>query len=479
MKDTIIKGDGTSRKLKAPSTIPESFEDFRSALVAGNLHVDISLDEDGCDVVGTPLNKASLLKDATAQKFGLNPLTATVDDVLAAVVTPQLSVTAPAGSSITVTDGTTTLTGTGGTVTFSLPNYGTWNITATLSGQSASGSVSVDAVKQYSVSLSYFSATINVTFPSGSTCTCKNGSTTLTATGTPYAFPVPNAGTWEVKSTNGSETATQNVSISTSGQTVNVTLSYKPTASTSPKSGVSYGTDLSGITAAKMKLYGEAISNNSAITNTTSDVYIDDGATHIKMSVGASKNMTIDGGSYEFIIIGFNHDTLTTPTYYGAATATGKAGITWQTRHCLNTKRQMNSSNTNVGGWTSCAMRTSTMNTLYNGFGFKDAVAPVNKLTSAGNQSSTINTDSDKLFLLSEVEIFGNTTYAKAGEGTQYAWYRAGNTKVKNVSGSAYYWWERSPYGSNTTYFCYVGSDGSANRTSASTSLGVAVGFCS
>ena len=478
MKDTIIKGDGTSRTLKAPSSIPASYDDFRSALIAGTINVDIALNEDGCDEVGTPLNKASLLKDATAQKFGLGN-TATVDDVLAAVVTPQLVVTAPTGSAITVTDGTTTLTGTGGTVTFSLPNYGAWTVTATLSGQSASATVTVDTVKQYSTTLTYFSASITVTFPSGSTCTCVNGSTTITASTTPYTFNVPNAGTWVITSTNGSESASESVVITTSGQSESVTLSYKPTASTTATSGVTYSTDLSGITAAKLKLYGEAISNNSAITNRTTDVYIDDGATHIKMSVGSSKTMTIDGGSYEFIILGFNHDTLTSSTYYGSATATGKAGITWQTRNCLATKRQMNSSNTNSGGWRSCAMRTSVMATLLSGFGFADAVAPVNKLASAGSQSSTIYTDSDSLFLLSEIEIFGSTTYSKSGEGTQYAWYNAGNSKVKTVSGSANGWWERSPSGDGSTLFCTVYSDGSANVDFASSSCGVAVGFCS
>ena len=83
-----------------------------------------------------------------------------------------------------------------------------------------------------------------------------------------------------------------------------------------------------------------------------------------------------------------------------------------------------------------------------------------------------------KLFLLSEVEIFGSTTYSVSGEGTQYAYYKAGNSKVKNVSGSAYAWWERSPYASNTAGFCFVASNGNADGSGASSSFGVAFGFC-
>ena len=69
-------------------------------------------------------------------------------------------------------------------------------------------------------------------------------------------------------------------------------------------------------------------------------------------------------------------------------------------------------------------------------------------------------------------------TYSVSGEGTQYAYYKAGNSKVKNKSGSAYTWWERSPRSGNSYLFCLVNSGGSAANSSASTSRGVAFGFC-
>ena len=80
--------------------------------------------------------------------------------------------------------------------------------------------------------------------------------------------------------------------------------------------------------------------------------------------------------------------------------------------------------------------------------------------------------------MLSEVEIFGNVTYAKAGEGSQYAYYSAGNSKVKKFNGSAFYWWERSPICDNAIGFCYVDSGGVAGISGASSSDGVAFGFC-
>ena len=63
MKDTVIKGDGTSRTLKAPASMPETFEEWRSQLLAGNATMDIGLNSDGCTVVGTAMSKANLLSN--------------------------------------------------------------------------------------------------------------------------------------------------------------------------------------------------------------------------------------------------------------------------------------------------------------------------------------------------------------------------------------------------------------------------------
>lgn len=187
--------------------------------------------------------------------------------------------------------------------------------------------------------------------------------------------------------------------------------------------------------------------------------------------VGNSKTMTINGASYQVDIIGKNHDTYT---------AGGKAPLTFQLHDCYVDTKAMNSSNTNSGGWTSCAMRSTHLPAILALMPteIQNGIREVNKLTSAGSQSATINTTADKLFLLSEVEIFGSTSYSAAGEGTQYDYYKAGNSKVKNRNGSAAIWWERSPNAGYSTRFCLVDSNGSASIYGASTARGVAFGFC-
>lgn len=187
--------------------------------------------------------------------------------------------------------------------------------------------------------------------------------------------------------------------------------------------------------------------------------------------VGNSKTMTINGASYQVDIIGKNHDT------YASG---GKAPLTFQLHDCYADTKAMNSSNTNSGGWTSCAMRSTHLPAILALMPteVQNGIREVNKLTSAGSQSATINTTADKLFLLSEAEVFGSTSYSAAGEGTQYDYYKAGNSKVKNRNGSAARWWERSPTASNSTGFCLVYSSGSADANGASIARGVAFGFC-
>lgn len=72
-------------------------------------------------------------------------------------------------------------------------------------------------------------AVIGVTYPSGSTCTCTNGSKTLTAKNTSgkAIFVIPSAGTWTVKAVSGSKSTSKTVSITAEGQVETVVLAYE------------------------------------------------------------------------------------------------------------------------------------------------------------------------------------------------------------------------------------------------------------
>ena len=380
MKDTVIKGDGTSRTLKAPASMPETFEEWRSQLLAGNATMDIGLNSDGCTVVGTAMSKANLLSDTTKAALELSQSDPTVNDALYALSQKgspaEVRVMGDVGTTVTMTRGSKTLSGTVASIGYATlypTELGDWTIVFTYNGS--------QKTKVY----------------------------TLEVIGIVYVYPFVVGATLEA-------TSWDNI--------------------------------------AAVSKFGQAPNY---------------------WKVGDKKNITVNGVTYAAQIIGFDHDTLTTAD--GGRT---KAGITFQLVDCLNTTYSMNGSNTNVNGWRGSTMRTSTMATLLNQLSsdLKSVLKFVNKVTSKGNNQSGLETTSDKLFLLSEIEVFGATQYSYAGEGKQYEYYTAGNSTIKKVNGSAGYWWERSPCGGNAGNFCRVGSSGGAANDGASVSFGVSFGFC-
>ena len=375
MKDTVIKGTGTSRKLKAPATMPETFDEWRSQLLAGTATVDISLNPAGCDVVGTALTKETLLKDATKTALELSQSDPTVDDALYALSQKgspaEVHVIADNGTQVTMTKGGKTLTAmvSGGEAVLYPTELGEW--------------------------------TIKYTFDSSQ----KTKQWKLEVIGIVYVYPF------------------------------------------------TIGDNLNDTDWADIDICGRL------------------GMAQQFFKVGDSKTVNIGGTNYEVQIIGFNHDD---------KVSGGKAAYSFQLVDCLNQTQQINTSNTNAGGWNGSAMR-GRMST-YKGqlpSDLRSAIKTVQKKsgTGGGSSSGTQNTNDD-LFLLSEIEIFGSTTYSVAGEGTQYEYYAAGNSTIKKVNGSANYWWGRSPRSGNTATFCGVGSSGGANISIANGSAGVSFGFC-
>lgn len=375
MKDTVIKGTGTSRKLKAPATMPETFDEWRNQLLAGTATVDISLNPAGCDVVGTALTKETLLKDATKTALELSQSDPTVDDALYALSQKgspaEVHVIADNGTQVTMTKGGKTLTAmvSGGEAVLYPTELGEW--------------------------------TIKYTFDSSQ----KTKQWKLEVIGIVYVYPF------------------------------------------------TIGDNLNDTDWADIDICGRL------------------GMAQQFFKVGDSKTVNIGGTNYEVQIIGFNHDD---------KVSGGKAAYSFQLVDCLNQTQQMNTSNTNTGGWNDSAMR-GRMSTYKSQLpaALRNVIKTVKKKsgTGGGSSSGTQQTNDD-LFLLSEIEIFGTTTYSVAGEGTQYEWYKAGNSRIKKVNGAANYWWERSPFSGDTYRFCRVGSSGDANNDYASSSRGVSFGFC-
>ena len=186
---------------------------------------------------------------------------------------------------------------------------------------------------------------------------------------------------------------------------------------------------------------------------------------------GNSKTMTIDGVNYQFDIVGKNHDTYT---------AGGIAQPTFGLHDCYGTKHSMNTAMTTETGWNDSKMRTKTIPEILAKMpaNIQNGIRAVNKLTAAEALNSTIITASDKLFLFSEIEVYGSISHSYSGEGKQYDYYKAGNSKVKKVGSDASRWSLRSPEARDDDYFCAVDIDGSSYHHYASFLAGVCFGFC-
>ncbi len=187
-------------------------------------------------------------------------------------------------------------------------------------------------------------------------------------------------------------------------------------------------------------------------------------------AVGDSKTMTINGTEYQIDIIGKNHDTY--------ADGSGAAPLTFQLHDCYPFT-QINSNGGNYGGWKACEMRTTFLSSILALMPteVQNGIREVSKITSTGATSTDLETVSDKLFLLSEVEIRGYNAYSVSGEGAKYDYYDT-NAITKKYNGSYYTYWTRSPCKYDRAHFVAINSSGSPTETLTESGQPIPFAFC-
>ena len=149
-----------------------------------------------------------------------------------------LVVSSPANVSVTVSKDDKSYTknsGSLGSATFKGLATGTWTVVISGNGQTATRTIEITA--DYAITIAFFSATINITYPANSNCVVANsGGQTVasdTNTGTSaktWTATVNAKGTYTVTATatDGSgKTKSTTVSITSDGQSESVTLTYE------------------------------------------------------------------------------------------------------------------------------------------------------------------------------------------------------------------------------------------------------------
>lgn len=192
------------------------------------------------------------------------------------VQSPTISVIALTGTSLTCSDGTTTLTGTG-SQEFSLPNTGTWTVTATYGSKTVSQVVEVTGALKYTVDLriaTKIEVTSNPTKtayivgdrfdPAGMVvkATFADGSTTVITDQVDYSPKTMTYGTTSVvvSATIGGQAYTASVAVTVS----RIKVSAVPTQSgTLTYNGASQSPTLSGYDATKMTMSGTQSATNA------------------------------------------------------------------------------------------------------------------------------------------------------------------------------------------------------------------------
>ena len=338
---------------------------------------------------------------------------------------------------------------------------------------------------------------IIVSVTSGATVTATKGSQAVSGTSVNNSctLTVPEEGEWTVSATLGGATSDSNI--------VNVVSSYDTVLA-----------------------FASTILNDNSWEKIRgiSDAGI--GANY--WSIGDCKAVTVNGtvgtqavnGTYYAYIIGFNHNS--SKEGNGITFGTFKTALSGGTDICLvdgNYKGDStdgtkyfninHSLNTNAGGWKGCDLRYDVLGSTNTNDGDATATTATNPVANtlmaalpsdlrAVMRPMTIYTDNtgggsdiasyvtkttDYLPLLAEYEIFGTRAYANSAEKNyqaQYAYYSAGNSKVKyrhSATGSTAWWWERSPSYYYSNYFCFVSAKGNASNYYAKNSIGVAPAF--
>ena len=401
----------------------------------------------------------------------------------------QIIVNVTSGATVTATKGSLSVSGTSvnGKCTLTVPEAGTWSVKATHNGQT-SDTKSVTFTDRYTTSLTFFSATITVTVESGASVTLKKGGTTIatkTSNGT-AVFTVTETGTYTVEATKNGQTTSGSVNVVSGTTSYALTLSFE----------------------------------SSTLNDTEWDVIksvSDAGQGANYWSIGDRKEVTLNGTvghltlsnykTYAFII-GFNHNA----SLEGAnrihfqlaktALSGGTDVALCDNKYNASTSEtgyfSMNESDTSSGGWKSSQMRTNICGTSLSSYsGTMIAIIPaelravlksVTKYTDntggGGTAANAVTATTDYFFLLSEFEVFGSISNGNTNEKNkqaQYAYYSAGNSKIKykhNGTSTAARWWLRSPNSRNSYYFVFVNTEGTVNNNYAGYSFGFTPGFC-
>ena len=199
-----------------------------------------------------------------------------------------------------------------------------------------------------------------------------------------------------------------------------------------------------------------------------------------KYNVGDTKSVDL-GSLGTYIVRLANKSTCTTETSETAC------GFVVEFADII-TKQKMNSTNTNVGGWPASEARTYINSTILNALpsDLQNVIVNTKVISGHGSTAGETNfTSTDKLYLLSQKEVWGEVEYDTVDTETkQLDYYKnLGVTfnnyagAIKQYNGSNNFWWLRDAFSDDAIIFLIVNSIGNWSGNGAGISNGVSPAF--
>lgn len=365
--------------------------------------------------------------DAVEAKGGTAPAAQTIEGLAAVIGTIQtgialrLIVTVSAGATVTATNGSKTIRGTSdstGVCTLTVPEAGTWSVSATLGGQT-SDTKTVSITDSYAVSLN-------------------------------FVDPLLNNNTWEtIKNISD---AGQGANYWSIGDRKEVTLNGTVGALTLSNYttyafiiGFNHNASVEGANRIHFQLAKTALSGGTDVCFCDSQYGPDSGwsspgAGYFVMNASNTNSGGWKSSQMRTAICGTSLSSYS-GTIIAVIPAALRAVLKSVTKYTDNTG----------GGSTAASAVTATTDYFF--------------LLSEYEVFGSISRANSN----------------EASKQAQYAYYSAGNSKIKykhNGTSTAAYWWLRSPDASYSDRFVIVGADGTVYSINAFYSLGFAPGFC-
>ena len=365
--------------------------------------------------------------DAVEAKGGTAPAAQTIEGLAAVIgtiqtgIALQLIVTVSAGATVTATNGSKTITGTSdstGVCTLTVPEIGTWSVSATLDGKT-SDTKAVTITDSYAVSLNFVYPTLN-----------KNTWETIKD----ISDAGQGANYWSV----GDRKA-----VTLNGTVGHLTLSNYTTYAFII--GFNHNASLEGENRIHFQLAKTALSGGTDVALCDSKYAPDNGWSsagegYFDMNASDTNSGGWKSSQMRTAICGTSLSSYS-ETIIAVIPAALRAVLKSVTKYTDNTG----------GGSTAASDVTATTDYFF----------LLSEYEFFGSISRANSNEKNKQ--------------------AQYAYYSAGNSKIKykhNGTSTTAFWWLRSPRASYSASFVRVNADGGVSNSAAGNSLGFSPGFC-